>query len=384
MKSLIKLFLPPANTTSLTEKLISGLAAFLAILLIMLISQIVLPKQGLPLVVASFGASAVLLFAVPLGPLSQPWSLVGGHLISAFIGITVAKFIPDIVIASAVAVGLSISIMYISSCLHPPGAATALSAVIGGSTVMEMGYEFMLFPVALNILVMLGFALVINNLLPGRYYPNTIKAFRDKNKPEQIDAKEQAALSVSREDIKYALEEIDAYIDVSDENLNRIFNLSATHARRKRMGEIYVKDIMQSNVITAEYGDTLESIWMLMAKHKIRSVPVVDKLNRLEGIITIADFLNQVKAPTNKPLKQRLENFLQKTDGLNTDKPEYAGHLMQTKLITIHPDQHILDLFPIFYSKGIHHLPVIDNNRQLVGIITPKNLMLALHADLQT
>ena len=384
MKSIIKLFLPPANTTSLSEKLISGLAAFLAILLVMLISQMFIPKQDLPLIVASFGASAVLLFAVPLGPLSQPWSLAGGHLLSAFIGITAAKLIPNSIIAAALAVGLSISIMYITSCLHPPGAATALSAVVSGTTVLDMGYEFMLFPVALNILVMLGFALLINNLLPNRYYPNTLKAYLDRNKPETIDAKEQAALSVSHEDIKYALKEINAYIDVSDENLNLIFNISATHARRKRMGEIYVKDIMQSDVITAEYGDSLESIWMLMAKHKIRSVPITDKLNRLEGIITIADFLNQVKAPTADPLKQRLENFLQRTDGLNTNKPEYAGHLMQTDLISIHPDQHILDLFPIFYSKGIHHLPVADSEKQLVGIITPRNLMLALHTDLQT
>ncbi|MCK5918172.1 MAG: HPP family protein [Cocleimonas sp.] len=383
MKPLITLFFPAANTTSLSEKLISGLAAFSAILLVMLISQIFIPSQDLPLVVASFGASAVLLFAVPLGPLSQPWSLVGGHLISAFIGITVAKLIPDIAIASALAVGLSISIMYISACLHPPGAATALSAVVGGSTVLEIGYEFMLFPVALNILVMLIFALVINNLMPRRYYPNTLKAYQNRNKPEQI-TEEQATLSVSREDIKYALKEIDAYIDVSDENLNTIFNLSATRARRKRMGEIYVNDIMQSDVITAEYGDTLENIWMLMAKHKIRSIPIIDKLNRIQGIITIADFLNQVKAPTADPLKERLEYFLQKTERISTDKPEYAGHLMQTNLVTIHPDQHILDLFPIFYTSGIHHLPVVDHDKQLVGIITPKNLMLALHADLQT
>ena len=183
MKSIIKLFLPPANTASLTEKLISGVAAFLAILLIMLISQMLIPKQNLPVIVASFGASAVLLFAIPLGPFSQPWSLVGGHLISAFVGISVAKLVPDISFAAALAVGLSTSIMYITSCLHPPGAATALSAVVSGSTVLDMGYEFMLFPVAINVFVMLGFALVINNLLPNRYYPNTLKAYRDKNKP---------------------------------------------------------------------------------------------------------------------------------------------------------------------------------------------------------
>jgi CBS domain-containing membrane protein len=229
---------------------------------------------------------------------------------------------------------------------------------------------------------MLSFALFINNILPRRYYPNTLKAYRDKNKP--IRNEERVTLSVSREDIKYALKEIDAYIDVSDENLSDIFYLSATHARRKRMGKIYVKDIMTTDVITAEYGDTLESLWMLMAKHKIRSIPITDKLNRLEGILTLADFLNQVKAPTKEPLKERLETFLKITTGIKTNKPEYAGHLMKTKVVTIGPDQHILDLFPLFYEKGIHHLPVINKDKKLLGIITPKNLLLALHSDLKT
>ncbi len=383
MKSLLQLFLPPANTTSLTEKLISGFAGFLGIAMTAFISQYFLPQQDIPWIVASMGASAVLLFAVPLGPLSQPWSFVGGHLISAIVGITVAKIIPDIVLASALAVGLAISFMYISSCLHPPGAATALVMVVGSSTIHEMGYGFLLFPLAINLIVMLGFALFINNVLPRRYYPNTLKAYLENNNTATIENKEQLTLSVSREDIKYALQEIDAYIDVSDENLSHIFNLSATHARRKRMGEIYVKDIMTSDVISAEYGDTLESIWMLMAKYKIRSIPIVDKRNRLEGILTIADFLNQVKAPTKEPLKERLEKFIKITEGMATDKPEYAGHLMQTNVITISPEQHILDLFPIFYQKGIHHLPVVTKDKQLVGIITPKNLLLALHADLQ-
>ncbi len=385
MKSLLQLFIPPANTTSLTEKLISGLAGFLGIALVILISQLFLPREDMPWIVASMGASAVLLFAVPFGPLSQPWSFVGGHLISAFIGITVAKIIPDIVIASALAVGLAISLMYISSCLHPPGAATALVMVVGSPMILEMGYHFLIFPLAINLVVMLGFALFINNILPRRYYPNTLKAYRDKQQTHKTEKnKHPMTLSVSREDIKYALKEMDAYIDVSNENLSHIFNLSATHARRKKMGEIYVKDIMTTDVITAEYGDTLESIWELMAKHKIRSIPITDRLNRLEGIVTIADFLNQVKVPTKERLKERLESFIKPTKGTTTDKPEYAGHLMKTKLITISPEQHILDLFPIFYEKGIHHLPVVREDKQLVGIITPKNLLLALHADLQT
>ena len=387
MKTVLRLFMPPANTVSLAEKALSGLAALFAIALVMWISQTFLPPEDLPWVVASMGASAVLLFAVPLGPLSQPWSFVGGHLLSALVGITVAKFVPDVVIAAALAVSLAIFVMYVTSCLHPPGGATALSAVVGSAAVHELGYAYLIVPVGLNVIVMLLFSLIINNILPNRYYPNTLKAYKkNKNKNNDnalIDNKIPASLNVNHDDIRYALKEIGEFIDVSNDDLSRIFNLSATHAYRKRMGDILVKDIMTYPVIKAEYGDDVETLWMLMAKHKIHSIPIVDQFNRVEGIITITDFLNQIKTPTNESLKTRLESFLKRSNSTETNKLEYAGHLMQKKVVTIHQDQHIIDLFSIFYTKGLQHLPVVDDDDHLSGIITPRNLMIALYADLK-
>ncbi|HHL18714.1 MAG TPA: HPP domain-containing protein, partial [Thiothrix sp.] len=130
-KTFLRLFRPPANTTSLTEKALSGFVALLGIGLIMFTSQFFLPDEDIPWVVASMGASAVLLFAVPLGPLSQPWSFVGGHLLSGLIGVTIAQSIPDVIIAGPLAVSVAIFVMYVTRCLHPPGGATALSAVVG-------------------------------------------------------------------------------------------------------------------------------------------------------------------------------------------------------------------------------------------------------------
>jgi CBS domain-containing membrane protein len=100
------------------------------------------------------------------------------------------------------------------------------------------------------------------------------------------------------------------------------------------------------------------------------------------GIVTIADFLNQVKAENGNPLVKRLQHFLKSSPGTTTDKPEYAGHVMTTPVITIREDQHILELFPVFYEQGVHHLPVVDAESRLVGMLTPKNLLAALHADM--
>lgn len=144
---------------------LAGLAAVIAI------SQAELGTAGAAGLVASMGASAVLLFAVPHGPLSQPWPVVGGHLISAAIGVLCAKLVPEMALAAPLAVGLAIGAMHYLRCIHPPGGATALSAVVGGEAVHQLGFQYVITPVMLNTLVLLLVALLFNYPLRWRRYP---------------------------------------------------------------------------------------------------------------------------------------------------------------------------------------------------------------------
>lgn len=124
--------------------------------------------------VSSFGATAVLIYGAPQADFSQPRNLVGGHIISALIGISVYKYIPfDIEVLSAFAVSFSIVAMHYSRTLHPPGGATALVAVIGSDSIHELGYWYVVSPIGAGVLIMLLVALVINNLSsnPKRHYP---------------------------------------------------------------------------------------------------------------------------------------------------------------------------------------------------------------------
>ncbi len=124
--------------------------------------------------VGSFGASAVLIYGAPQAEFSQPRNLLGGHIISALVGITVYKYIPlDIHLLSALAVSLSVVAMHYTSTLHPPGGATALIAVIGSDTVHGLGYLYIVSPIGIGALIMLLIALLINNLSsnPKRHYP---------------------------------------------------------------------------------------------------------------------------------------------------------------------------------------------------------------------
>ena len=376
LKELVKLFGPGKSNVSLHEKIISAAAGLVGIGLIMAISQHFLDSQSLPWVVASMGASAVLLFAVPKGPLSQPWSFVAGHLFSAFIGISVARLITDPVMASSVAVSLAIFVMYLTRSLHPPGGATALTAVVGGSAITELGYWYMLTPIALNLIVMLIWALIINNLMPNRCYPNGIKNI---NKQRIID--ETIGLKrpnmIHRSDLHEALTEMDVFVDVSEDDLNKIFNLSLMHTHKKKMGEILCRDIMTTNVISVEYDTDVEQVWKLLIENRVHAFPVIDRAGYVLGVISMDDFLNQIIVNSNSNIITQLHDFILKTNASHTDKPECAGHLMSKPAITISENQHILDLYELFYSHNIHHLPVVNNDNKLCGIITPKDLLLA-------
>lgn len=130
--------------------------------------------------IGSFGASCVLVYGVIQSPLAQPRNLIGGHLVSAFIGVTVQKLIPDILwIAAPLSVSLSIVFMQITKTLHPPGGATALIAVTGSIEIKKLGYMYVLSPVLSGALILLIVALIFNNLTSKRKYP-TVPIFRKK------------------------------------------------------------------------------------------------------------------------------------------------------------------------------------------------------------
>lgn len=222
MKKLIRtfptLFGIEQTASSHHEKLISAVGSFIAILMIIAISEQLLGKDHLWLIVPSLGASAVLLFAVPHGQLSQPWPLFGGHLISAFIGVTFGLLVPDQAISISLAVGFSVLAMYYLKCIHPPGGATALSAVLASQSAYSTGYEFMLIPVLLNTLVIFLVAVWFNWFFKWRRYPAFLSQSQSKSKAGMKD-------DFDHDDFIDALKEIDSFVDINEYDLRRILKL---------------------------------------------------------------------------------------------------------------------------------------------------------------
>jgi CBS-domain-containing membrane protein len=150
----------------------SWLGSFLGIAAVAAIHYRYFAGTDLVLIIGSFGASAVLIYGAIKSPLAQPRNLLGGHILSALIGVTMVKICgPSLWLAAALAVSISIAVMHATKTLHPPGGATALIAVISGPQIHQMGYFYVLVPVATGAALMLLVALLINNLAPHRRYP---------------------------------------------------------------------------------------------------------------------------------------------------------------------------------------------------------------------
>ena len=216
----IRRFLAPTHrTSSLQERLIAALGGGLAVLLIGMTTHWLHPESTW-LMVASMGASSVLLFAVPSAPMSQPWPVFGSHLLSAFFGISMALVFTDPIVMAASAITLSIFAMYSLGCLHPPGGATSLIAVMAVISGTEVGYHFLLFPVLTNLIVLIFIAVVFNNLMPNRYYP----AYFAKREP--IAEQETDKHTLSRTEFINALKEIDSFIDINETQLEKLIAIT--------------------------------------------------------------------------------------------------------------------------------------------------------------
>ena len=156
-----------------SEIIASWFGGFIGIGLIGLLGQWVQYEGTLFLFyIGSFGASAVLVFGIPLSPYAQPRNMVGGQILSAVIGVAVYHLVPDpLYLSAALAVSVTIAVTHFTRTLHPPAGATALIAVIGNEHIHEIGYLYVLTPVLYGVIIMLVVALIVNNIPSTRRYP---------------------------------------------------------------------------------------------------------------------------------------------------------------------------------------------------------------------
>jgi len=222
-------------TVSEREHWVSAAGGLVGMLTLLWVSHLWLYGQTGVVPIASMGASAVLLFAAPHGALSQPWSVFGGHVVSALIGVACARWLgSDPLLAASLAVALSIAAMYSLRCLHPPGGATAMFAVLGGENVHALGYGYAFDPVALNAMILLLMAVAFNYPFPWRRYPEVW--WRQKAAASAQTPSTEEKCMIPHSDLVYALSQIDTFVDVSEADLQKIYALALGHQHHQEAG----------------------------------------------------------------------------------------------------------------------------------------------------
>lgn len=377
-------FLPKPSNASRTEQVRAGAGALFGLLLTALLTPLLLrvfgnDAPGMAFLIAPMGASAVLLFGVPASPLAQPWSVFGGNVVSAVVGVTVARLIGNPVLAAPVAAGAAIVCMFLMRCLHPPGGAVALTAVLAGPAVHAAGYEFAFVQVALNTALMVLAALAYNKLT-GRRYPHsqqsTLQPVHATGDPAPI-----SRIGFSSGDLDAVLKRYGQVLDVSRDDLENIILATEMEAYERRFGIITCGAIMSRDAVTVEFGTSLNEAWTLLRKHKLHALPVLNKARRVIGVIAQSDFLHhgEVELESGSGFGARLRHLLAPSGSSHSDKPEVVGQLMTPKPLTARFDTPIVELVPIMSNTGLHHIPVIDQEDRFAGMVSQSDLLAALY-----
>jgi CBS domain-containing membrane protein len=350
---------PAAIHINNKERLRSCLGALLGIALTAGLTRLAVgANSSLPLLLAPMGASAVLLFAMPASPLSQPWSIIGGNLVSALVGVACVRTIGDSIGAATLAVPLAIAAMFYLRCVHPPSGAVALTAVLGGTTVHGLGYGFVLVPVGLNSLALLASALVYHRLTGHRY-------------PHRVAGAGSAPVrrtGFTRTDLEEALAQHGELLDVEAEDLQALFSEVEIRAYRRHMENLSCADVMTTAARTVTPETTADAAWNLLREHQIKALPVIDDEQRVIGIVTQTDFVVHAQARTFCELA-----------GTARSRHVLVRDIMSNQVKTAHMLQPIADLVPMFASYGHHHLPVVDAANRLRGMVTQANLVAGLY-----
>jgi CBS domain-containing membrane protein len=218
-----KLFRPRMAGAHLGDRLIACLGAVLCIVLtIVACTWVPLSEESLPVILAPLGASAATILVIPSSPLAQPLRVVGGNVLSAIVGIAIYRFIPEQAIAAGLAVGGATLAMSLARCFHPPGAAIALTAVMGTQDIHAAGFMLAFVPVGVNSVALVVIAMAFHRVT-GRSYPHRA--------PDPSLARDAAGFRT--EDFDRALEDMHETFDISREDLELLLSRAELHAARR-------------------------------------------------------------------------------------------------------------------------------------------------------
>lgn len=346
---------PNFKTLPFKERALCALGALLGLIISSFVSWYVLGGFN-AWYIAPMGASSVLLFAVPASPLAQPWNVVIGNTIAGVVGVSCALLISEPTLAFSLAVALTIFLMMSTDSLHPPSGAVAITAVMGGESIHQLGYHFVLYPVFLNSFLLLAVAIIFNQML-GKQYPQNMQIINKRSK----DPTPTQKVTIQPQDIKETLAEQTQLLDISEYDLQKIILDAQEKANSRQVGSYLCQDIMTKDVITLNVEESIQHALDKFKQVNLMSLPVVNANHELVGTLALYEVVDWFKGTTNP-----------------YNSWEYqVGNIMNHQVVTVIATQDIQVLTPYFVERSFNYIPVVDGKR-LIGIISRADMIAAM------
>jgi CBS domain-containing membrane protein len=371
-------FIPDLPQLGHQERLRACLGTGLGIFFTAFISiSVSTPQVGQIWLLAPIGASAIILFTLPTSPLAQPWSIIGGNLICALVGITCSRLIEGPLLCLSTAIFVALALMFVLRCIHPPSGAVALLTILGGDPVKDMGYMFILNPLGLNTLLLITCAIIYNKATGQNYPHSNHRHFFNRALNSTLPT--ATTLGITAEDLSAALDQSDQLIDVDLGDLENLFLRTEHIALSRRVGIIQCQQIMTHNTATLEFATELNEAWQIIKERNVQALPVLSSGNHLIGIVTRSDFLKEVGLDDFKTFKLRLSAFLKRNSSSYSDKAEVVGQIMRKNPRTVLATSNMLDVVPLMIEQRMRHVPVINEQGVYVGMINQSDMIAGLY-----
>lgn len=374
MHSLIRSLGPAVARTSPVEALRAGFGALvgLGVTGAFLLSPIVDLQLGLYLV-APFGASSVLLFAVPNSPLAQPWSAVVGNTLAALVGVAVCLVVADPVLRIALSVGLAITVAILCRAVHPPAGAVAMTAAMSPEAVERLGFWFALAPVATGTLALVVLAALYARAT-GRRYP--FRQFDDTGRHGTTDPDPVERIGLTEAELTDLLGRYRQSFNLGVEDLARLIGAAELQAASHRTGPLLAGDIMSRNLVTIDPETPLAEVADLFRRHRFTSLPVTGAEGRYLGVIFQMHLIDRAREDALRLDRGYLAAFRRMLDRDRT-QPVRALDIMSVAGPRAVPGTPVAMLLPMMADGAVDAVPVLDRGR-IVGIVTRTDLIAAL------
>lgn len=323
--------------------------------------------------VAPFGASAVLLFAVPNSPLAQPWSAIVGNTVAALVGVLVCLLVTDPVFRIPLAVGLAVTATILCRAVHPPAGAVAMTAAMSPDAIAHLGFWFALAPIATGTTALVLLAMVYG-WLTGRRYP--FRQFDDPSKHGTADRNPVERLGLSEEDLTSILDRYSQSFNLGVEDLARLIGAAELQAAAHSSDPLTAQDIMSRDLVTVDPNTPLSDIAELFRRHRFTSLPVVGADASFMGVIFQIHLISQARSDALR-LNRGYLSALRRLLDRNREQPVTAGDIMSVavpRATTLTP---IGVLLPMMADGEVDAVPVLEYDR-ITGIVTRTDLIAAL------